>query len=149
MTLGSIPLIQREPELWAKIGDKLLSNEYDERDLPIAQKKSIWLGMGMTEKQGGSDVRANETMAVPVAESGRGKAYLLTGHKWFSRHRCVMRIWWLLKPSRMAWPVSLYRAGWKMVRKQDSHSAAERQSRQPQQLQFRSRVSRGLGHDDG
>ena len=83
MTLGSIPLIQREPELWAKIGDKLLSTEYDERDVPIAQKKSIWFGMGMTEKQGGSDVRANETIAVPVAEKGRGKAYLLTGHKWF------------------------------------------------------------------
>ncbi|RAZ05422.1 DNA alkylation response protein [Acinetobacter sp. SM1B] len=83
MTLGSIPLIQREPELWAKIGDKLLSTEYDARDLPIAQKKSIWLGMGMTEKQGGSDVRANETFAVPIGESGRGQAYLLTGHKWF------------------------------------------------------------------
>ncbi|MEN8425937.1 acyl-CoA dehydrogenase family protein [Acinetobacter schindleri] len=83
MTLGSIPLIQREPELWAKIGDKLLSTGYDERDLPIAQKKSIWLGMGMTEKQGGSDVRANETFAVPIGESGRGQAYLLTGHKWF------------------------------------------------------------------
>ena len=83
MTLGSIALIQREPELWAKVGEKLLSTEYDERDLPIAQKKSIWLGMGMTEKQGGSDVRANETFAIPVAESGRGKAYLLTGHKWF------------------------------------------------------------------
>lgn len=83
MTLGSIPLIQREPELWAKLGAKLLSTEYDERDLLISQKKSIWLGMGMTEKQGGSDVRANETIAVPVAESGRGKAYLLTGHKWF------------------------------------------------------------------
>lgn len=83
MTLGSIPLIQREPELWAKIGDKLLSTEYDERDLPIAQKKSIWLGMGMTEKQGGSDVRANETFAVPIGESGRRQAYLLTGHKWF------------------------------------------------------------------
>jgi len=83
MTLGSIPLIQREPELWAKIGDKLLSTEYDEHDLPIAQKKSIWLGMGMTEKQGGSDVRANETFAVPIGESGRGQAYLLTGHKWF------------------------------------------------------------------
>ncbi|MFH7808351.1 acyl-CoA dehydrogenase family protein [Acinetobacter sp. BSP-153] len=83
MTLGSIPLIQREPELWAKISDKLLSTEYDERDVPISQKKSIWLGMGMTEKQGGSDVRANETIAVPVAESGRGQAYLLTGHKWF------------------------------------------------------------------
>ncbi len=83
MTLGSIPLIQNEPELWAKIGEKLLSNEYDERDIPISQKKSIWMGMGMTEKQGGSDVRANETFAVPVAESGRGKTYLLTGHKWF------------------------------------------------------------------
>ena len=83
MTLGSIPLIQNEPELWAKIGEKLLSKEYDERDVPISQKKSIWMGMGMTEKQGGSDVRANETFAVPVAESGRGQAYLLTGHKWF------------------------------------------------------------------
>ena len=83
MTLGSIPLIQNEPELWAKIGEKLLSNEYDERDLPISQKKSIWMGMGMTEKQGGSDVRANKTFAVPVGESGRGKTYLLTGHKWF------------------------------------------------------------------
>ncbi len=83
MTLGSIPLIQKEPELWKKIGDKLLSTEYDERDVPISQKKSIWLGMGMTEKQGGSDVRANETCAVPVGETGRGQPYLLTGHKWF------------------------------------------------------------------
>lgn len=83
MTLGSIPLIQNEPELWAKIGEKLLSTEYDERDVPISQKKSIWLGMGMTEKQGGSDVRANETIAIPISESGRGKGYLITGHKWF------------------------------------------------------------------
>lgn len=83
MTLGSIPLIQKEPELWKRMGEKLLSTEYDQRDIPISKKKSIWLGMGMTEKQGGSDVRANETTAVPVAESGRGKAYLLTGHKWF------------------------------------------------------------------
>ena len=45
MTLGSIPLIQNEPELWAKIGEKLLSNEYDERDIPIAEKKSIWMGI--------------------------------------------------------------------------------------------------------
>ncbi len=83
MTLGSIPLLQREPELWEKIGSQLLSTEYDPRDLPIAQKKSIWLGMGMTEKQGGSDVRSNQTLARPVATAGRGQAYLLTGHKWF------------------------------------------------------------------
>lgn len=83
MTLGSIPLIQREPELWQQFGDKLLSNEYDARDIPMAQKTSIWLGMGMTEKQGGSDVRANETIATPVGAAGRGQSYLLTGHKWF------------------------------------------------------------------
>lgn len=83
MTLGSILLIQKEPELWKQIGEKLLSTEYDQRDLPISQKKSIWLGMGMTEKQGGSDVRANETVAIPIVQSGRGQAYLLTGHKWF------------------------------------------------------------------
>lgn len=83
MTLGSIPVLQRESALWAKIGEKVLSTEYDDRDLPIAQKKSIWLGMGMTEKQGGSDVRSNQTFARPVAASGRGQAYLLTGHKWF------------------------------------------------------------------
>ena len=83
MTLGSIPLIQREPELWQQFGDKLLSNEYDARDIPMAQKTSIWLGMGMTEKQGGSDVRANETIAIPVGAAGRGQPYLLTGHKWF------------------------------------------------------------------
>ncbi|MDM1301588.1 acyl-CoA dehydrogenase family protein [Acinetobacter indicus] len=83
MTLGSIPLIQREPELWQQFGDKLLSNEYDARDIPMAQKTSIWLGMGMTEKQGGSDVRANETIATPVGAAGRGQPYLLTGHKWF------------------------------------------------------------------
>lgn len=83
MTLGSIPLIQREPELWQQLGDKLLSSEYDARDIPMAQKTSIWLGMGMTEKQGGSDVRANETIATPVGAAGRGQPYLLTGHKWF------------------------------------------------------------------
>ncbi|SFC41027.1 putative acyl-CoA dehydrogenase [Flexibacter flexilis DSM 6793] len=83
MTQGAIPLIARESELWQLLKDKLLSHEYDERDLPIADKKSVWIGMGMTEKQGGSDVRANQTIATPVGKSGRGQAYLLKGHKWF------------------------------------------------------------------
>ena len=83
MTFGSISVIQKEPALWKQLGEKLLSTEYDERDIPISQKKSIWLGMGMTEKQGGSDVRSNQTLAVPITQSGRGQAYLLTGHKWF------------------------------------------------------------------
>ncbi|MFW2154118.1 DNA alkylation response protein, partial [Acinetobacter gyllenbergii] len=51
MTLGSIPLLQREPKLWQQLGEKLLSTNYDERDMPISEKSSIWIGMGMTEKQ--------------------------------------------------------------------------------------------------
>jgi putative acyl-CoA dehydrogenase len=83
MTLGAIPLLQREPALWAQVGDKLFSDGYDPRDLPIAQKSAIYLGMGMTEKQGGSDVRANQTTATPIGAGGRGAEYLLRGHKWF------------------------------------------------------------------
>ncbi len=83
MTTAAIPLLQREPALWEQLQGKLLSTEYDERDLPVGEKRSMWVGMGMTEKQGGSDVRANTTQAVPVGKAGRGCEYLLTGHKWF------------------------------------------------------------------
>lgn len=83
MTQGAIPLLQREPELRKELGNKIMSREYDQRDIPISEKKSIWLGMGVTEKQGGSDVRANQTEARPIEKSGRGQAYLISGHKWF------------------------------------------------------------------
>ncbi|MBV8685019.1 MAG: acyl-CoA dehydrogenase family protein [Caulobacteraceae bacterium] len=83
MTQAAIPLLQKEPALWAALGEKLISDRYDPRDAPIADKASIWIGMGMTEKQGGSDVRANTTAATPVGEGGRGGEYLLRGHKWF------------------------------------------------------------------
>jgi len=83
MTTASIPVLQREPGLWAQLQGQLYSSEYDARDVPLAQKKSIWLGMGMTEKQGGSDVRANTTVATPIGAGGRGGEYLLRGHKWF------------------------------------------------------------------
>jgi len=83
MTVACIPLLQREPTLWPLLKDKLLSNEYDARDLPITQKRSIYIGMGMTEKQGGSDVRANTTSATPVGLGGRGAEYTIRGHKWF------------------------------------------------------------------
>ncbi|NEX63897.1 isovaleryl-CoA dehydrogenase [Noviherbaspirillum galbum] len=83
MTFASIPVLQNEPSLFAGLRDKLFSREHDPRDLPIAQKKSIMIGMGMTEKQGGSDVRTNSTMARPLNGEGRGAEYALTGHKWF------------------------------------------------------------------
>jgi len=83
MTQASIPVLHREPALWDRLRDQLFSTEYDRRDVPLDQKRSIWLGMGMTEKQGGSDVRANTTRAEPVGAGGRGGEYRLTGHKWF------------------------------------------------------------------
>jgi putative acyl-CoA dehydrogenase len=83
MTFASIPVLQTEPALFAALQSKLFSCEHDPRDLPLEQKQSILIGMGMTEKQGGSDVRSNATIARPLNGQGRGGAYLLTGHKWF------------------------------------------------------------------
>ena len=84
MTFASIPVLRKEPILYASLEAKLLSTAHDPRDLPIGQKHSIMVGMGMTEKQGGSDVRTNTTTARPLGTGqGRGEAYTLTGHKWF------------------------------------------------------------------
>ncbi|RJG01713.1 isovaleryl-CoA dehydrogenase [Noviherbaspirillum sedimenti] len=83
MTFAAIPVLQKEPRLFAQLQDKLYSLEHDPRDLPIAAKNSVLIGMGMTEKQGGSDVRANTTTARPDGAGGRGADYLITGHKWF------------------------------------------------------------------
>ena len=84
MTFASIPVLQREPALFATLRERLYSREHDPRDLPYPHKTSMMIGMGMTEKQGGSDVRSNRTAAAPLdACAGRGAAYRLTGHKWF------------------------------------------------------------------
>lgn len=83
MTTAAIPLLQQEPALWSQLQAGLFSRDYDGADAPIAQKKDLWIGMGMTEKQGGSDVRSNTTTATPIGPEGRGCAYLLRGHKWF------------------------------------------------------------------
>ena len=79
MTHAAVPVLRREPALreWA---DKAAAPSYDARDVPVAQKSGITLGMGMTEKQGGSDVRANATVATALAGEGE---YSLVGHKWF------------------------------------------------------------------
>lgn len=84
MTFASIPVLQKEPALFAALQAKLYACEHDGRDLPLGQKTSMLIGMGMTEKQGGSDVRSNTTLATPIpGGGGRGADYLLTGHKWF------------------------------------------------------------------
>ena len=83
MTWASIPLLEREAGLWPALKDRLHSDDYDARDLPLEDKRSIYVGMGMTEKQGGSDVRANTTEATPLDGGGRGRGYAIRGHKWF------------------------------------------------------------------
>ena len=84
MTYSVIPALKHNPDLEAQWLPKVLSNQYDDRDIPIDQKLGGTIGMFMTEKQGGSDVRANSTRAKPVSSSvGNGSEYLLTGHKYF------------------------------------------------------------------
>ena len=82
MTYAVVPALRREPKLAAWV-EKTLSPEYDARFIPGLTKNGVTLGMGMTEKQGGSDVRANSTRAEYVGESEWGSEYSITGHKWF------------------------------------------------------------------
>ncbi|NLF55493.1 MAG: isovaleryl-CoA dehydrogenase [Thauera phenolivorans] len=83
MTFASIPILQRERALFATLADRLRGREYDARELPLSAKRSAMIGMGMTEKQGGSDLRSITTSARPLGAGGRGGHYALVGHKWF------------------------------------------------------------------
>lgn len=79
MTYGSIPAMSRDALLARDWLPTLLRPEYDPRDLPLSQKRGGLIGMGMTEKQGGSDLRTNTTCAEPDGAGGHS----LIGHKWF------------------------------------------------------------------
>jgi putative acyl-CoA dehydrogenase len=80
MTHAAVPALRADPALAAEWEPRLTSTIYDQGLRPAAEKAGVLFGMGMTEKQGGSDVRANTTEARPLAEDG---TYELTGHKWF------------------------------------------------------------------
>lgn len=80
MTYSGVAALRAHPDLATEWLSRLLSSDYDPRFLPATEKRGAMLGMGMTEKQGGSDVRANTTQAAPI---GRVGDYLITGHKWF------------------------------------------------------------------
>ncbi|MFF7760293.1 acyl-CoA dehydrogenase family protein [Streptomyces griseorubiginosus] len=81
MTYAAIPALRREPDL-AKVYEPLLTGRVYEPELRVpTEKRGLLAGMGMTEKQGGSDVRTNTTAATPTAEPG---VYTLRGHKWFT-----------------------------------------------------------------
>ncbi len=83
MTFASIPAIRRQPDLANEWEPLIVARAYDPSNVPAADKPGLTIGMAMTEKQGGSDVRANTTEARPVARAGPGEPYELFGHKWF------------------------------------------------------------------
>jgi putative acyl-CoA dehydrogenase len=84
MSFASIPALEHDDRLLAQWREKILSPTYDRRPIYAGAKRGATVGMAMTEKQGGSDLRATMTTARPAtARSGAGADYLLTGHKWF------------------------------------------------------------------
>jgi len=83
MTFAAVPALRKQENV-AEVWEPLVTAcEYDPRNVPMTQKLGVTLGMAMTEKQGGSDVRANTTTARPIGSGGPGTLYALTGHKYF------------------------------------------------------------------
>jgi putative acyl-CoA dehydrogenase len=83
MTFASIQTLRHQPDLAAWWEPRITSRHYDPRNVPAHEKTGLTIGMAMTEKQGGSDVRANTTQAHPIGTEGPGQAYELVGHKYF------------------------------------------------------------------
>ena len=83
MTYAVTPALRGNPALFADWFPKLVSTQYDPQLRPLQAKVGVTMGMGMTEKQGGSDLRANTTRAEYAGDSAWGRGYRLTGHKWF------------------------------------------------------------------
>ncbi len=83
MSYAVAPALRGNAALQAAWAPKLAAAHYDGRFLPMANKTAVTMGMGMTEKQGGSDVRANTTRAVPDGADEWGARWRITGHKWF------------------------------------------------------------------
>ncbi len=83
MTFAVVPALRAQPELAAEWEPLVTATTYDPRLIGATDKGSAIAGMAMTEKQGGSDVRANTTVATPVNGGGAGAEYTLVGHKWF------------------------------------------------------------------
>ena len=83
MTYAAVPALRAQPDVAEEWLPRLTSLGYDRRFTPVPEKDGALCGMAMTEKQGGSDVRANTTTARPLNGGGAGGEYELAGHKWF------------------------------------------------------------------
>jgi putative acyl-CoA dehydrogenase len=79
MTYGSVPTLRQSPDIAAQWLPKIFARNYGKRFIPITEKTGALIGMGMTENQGGSDLRTNTTRAEPAGDG----SFRLHGHKWF------------------------------------------------------------------
>jgi putative acyl-CoA dehydrogenase len=84
MTTAVVPTLRATPSIANEWIPRILRRSYDPSFRPSPEKSGTLMGMGMTEKQGGSDVRSNTTTAAPRNSGGQGEEYSLTGHKWFT-----------------------------------------------------------------
>ena len=83
MAYAAVPSLNHQPDIAKQWLPRLFSQHYDPRAIPASEKQGSTIGMAMTEKQGGSDVRANTTRATALNSQSRDREYELTGHKWF------------------------------------------------------------------
>ncbi|MFQ5613731.1 MAG: isovaleryl-CoA dehydrogenase [Anaerolineae bacterium] len=83
MAFAVVPALRLQPELAAEWEPRMLTNEYDPRPIPVDRKRGAMIGLTMTERQGGSDVRANTSRATSLSGGGPGQLYQVRGHKWF------------------------------------------------------------------
>ena len=88
MTYASVKALRNNPALAAALEPKILANAYDPRPIHFKDKSAITIGMAMTEKQGGSDLRATATVAVPAGDGEFGPEYQLPATNGFAR--CLM-----------------------------------------------------------
>jgi putative acyl-CoA dehydrogenase len=82
MAYAAVPMLRAIPEL-APYAERVVRHDYDAAYAPVETKRAATVGYAMTEKQGGSDLRANVTVARPLGRRGAGEGYRLDGHKWF------------------------------------------------------------------
>lgn len=83
MTFAAVPTLRHDEGLARAWEARVVDTAYDPRPVPACEKRSVTVAMAMTEKQGGSDLRAITTQARADGKAGPGETYLLTGHKWF------------------------------------------------------------------
>ena len=145
MTYSIQPALRHQPELAEEWEPRFMSDSYDPRNVPATEKPGALAGMGMTEKQGGSDVRANTTVARPLNGGGPGAEYEITGHKWFfSAPMCDAFL--VLAQAEGGISCFLF-PRWTAGRRAQPlpPAAAQGQARQPLQRQLGDRVRRRLG----